>query len=128
MSKTMKAVNGTDVLFVNPSRPSQRAYAVSFAGQSYQVLKEDRRSIVNDLALSDSLIQDALSFADEVRVSERTVRGRPVADFDIVTGNEAIYLAVTCDGARLYGLFVLGGTSADNDPARTIRNSLTTLL
>lgn len=105
MSKTMKAVNGTDVvrrcrcsrrsvpltrsapqLFVNPARTSQKAYAVSFAGQSYAKLKEDRRGIVSDLALSDSSIQDALTFADDVVVGERVIDGKTYADFDIVTG------------------------------------------
>ena len=124
----MKATNGTDVLFVNPASSKQKAYAVSFAGQSYAVLKEDRRSIVNDLALSDSGIQDALTFADEVVVGERVVDGKIYADFDIVTGNEAIYLSVTCDGSRLYGLFVLGGSARADDPARVIRNSLQSLL
>jgi hypothetical protein len=128
VSKTMKAVNGTDVLFVDPARPAQRAYAVSFAGQSYAKLKEDRRGIVNDLALSDSSIQDALSFADDVVVGERIIDGKTYADFDIVTGSDAIYLCVTCDGSRLYGLFVLGGSSAAEDPAREIRASLRSLL
>jgi hypothetical protein len=128
VSKTMKATNGTDVRYADPNSKKNVVYAVSFAGQSYASLKEDRRSIVNDLALSDSGIQDALTFADDVVVGERVVDDVKIADFDIVTGNEAIYLAVTCDGSRLYGLFVLGGSPAPDDPARTIRNSLRALL
>lgn len=128
VSKTMKATNGTDVRYADPDNKRRSAYAVSFAGQSYAALKEDRRSIVNDLALSDSGIQDALTFADDVVVGERIVDGKVIADFDIITGNEAIYLAVTCDGSRLYGLFVLGGSASPDDPAREIRNSLRSLL
>lgn len=128
VSKTMKATNGTDVRYADPNNKKNVVYAVSFAGQSYASLKEDRRSIVNDLALSDSGIQDALTFADDVVVGERIVDDVKIADFDIITGNEAIYLAVTCDGSRLYGLFVLGGSASPDDPARTIRNSLRALL
>ncbi len=52
----------------------------------YPVLKEDRQSIINDLALSDSSLQDALSFAEDLRVAERTEDGQLYVDFDIVSG------------------------------------------
>ena len=59
-------------------------YVTSFNG--YPVLKEDRRSLINDLALSDSSLQDALSYADSVDVVERTEDEQLYVDFDIVSG------------------------------------------
>ena len=120
VSKTMKATNGTDAKFGDGK---SAVYAVSFVG--YPALKEDRRSIISDLALSDSAVQDALSFADEVLVSERTIDGQAYASFDIISGPEAYYVAVTCDGSRLYGLFAVGKTG--DERLLTARDSLRSL-
>ena len=128
VSKTMKAVNGTDCKFSPPGRKTQSVYAISFQGSSYERLKEDRAGIINDLALSDSLIQDALSFAEEVKVSETKLEGQDYVYFDIVTGNnEGILVAVTCDGSRLYALFCTGASTAADSPARLVRDSLRSL-
>jgi hypothetical protein len=50
------------------------------------VLKEDRRGLIDDLSLSDSSLQDALQYADEVVVTERTEAEQLYIDFDIVSG------------------------------------------
>ena len=94
----------------------------SFSG--YPKLKEDRRSIINDLSLSDSTLQDALSYADAVDVSERTEDEQLYVDFDIIGGGRTIYATVTSDGARLYALFVNGATAATDEAFKAMRNSL----
>jgi len=126
VSKTRKAVNGTDASFAGPKK-GQQIYSTSFLGPSYARLKEDRAGIISDLALSDSAIQDALSFADEVKVTDKVKGGQDYVDFDIVTGGEAVYVSVTCDGSRLYALFCIGGSSAPDDEFRLMRDSLVTL-
>jgi len=127
VSKTMKSTNGTDCIFTNPGKKGQSVYVVSFLGASYERLKEDRTSIINDLALSDSAIQDALSFADKVEVTNKTKNGQAYADFDIIGGGEAIYVSVTSDGSRLFALFVTGAGPGPDDQARIMRDSLVTL-
>jgi hypothetical protein len=97
----------------------------SFAG--YPKLKEDRRGIIDDLSLSDSTLQDALSYSDAVEVVERTEDGQLYVDFDIVSGGRTIYATVTSDGARLYALFCNGATSATEEAYKTMRNSLRTI-
>lgn len=127
VSKVMKSTNGTDCLFTNPAKKGQSAYVVSFLGSSYERLKDDRASIINDLALGDSAIQDALSFADRVDVINKTKDGQAYVDFDIVGGGDAIYVSVTSDGSRLFALFATGGRDEANDIGRVIRDSLVTL-
>ena len=124
VSKVMKSTNGTDCLFSNPAKKSQQAYVVSFLGSSYERLKEDRASIINDLALSDSIILDALNFADKVEVVNKTKGGQAYVDFDILGGGDDIYVSCTSDGARLFALFVTG---SDDTQGRLIRDSLVTL-
>ena len=97
----------------------------SFSG--YPQLKEDRRGIIDDLSLSDSTLQDALSYADNVEVVERMEDGQLYVDFDIVSGGRTIYATVTCDGARLYALFCNGATSATDELFKTMRSSLHTI-
>lgn len=97
----------------------------SFSG--YPKLKEDRRSIIDDLSLSDSTLQDALSYSDEVVVAERTEDEQLYVDFDIVSGGRTIYATVTSDGARLYALFCNGATAATDEAYKTMRNSLRTI-
>jgi hypothetical protein len=115
----------------------------------YPVLKEDRRSLINDLALSDSSLQDALSYADSVDVVERTEDEQLYVDFDINSGallrlhapltpvlscachsragGRTIYATVTSDGARLYALFCIGATAATEDLFKMMRASLRTI-
>jgi hypothetical protein len=131
-----------------------RVYVTSFNG--YPVLKEDRRSLINDLALSDSSLQDALSYADAVDVVERTEDEQLYVDFDInsgarrrlvasrrvampralsrwgvrcrsCAGGRTIYATVTSDGARLYALFCIGATAATEDLFKMMRASLRTI-
>ena len=102
--------------------PAARAYVTSFNGSP--VLKQDRRSLIDDLALSDSSLQDALSYADDVVVAERTTDEQLYVDFDIISGGRTIYATVTSDGARLYALFCIGATPATDEAFRTMRTSL----
>ena len=97
----------------------------SFNG--YPVLKADRKSLINDLALSDSSLQDALSYADDVVVAERTEDDQLYVDFDIVSGGRTIYSTVTSDGARLYALFCIGATDSTAEFFKQMRASLRTI-
>ena len=149
VSKVDKATNGTDARFVDPKNKegawatprcacrrcllrsrvalarAARAYVTSFSG--YPRLKEDRRGIIDDLSLSDSTLQDALSYADAVEVSERTEDEQLYVDYDIIGGGRTIYATVTSDGARLYALFCNGATAATDEAYKAMRNSLRTI-
>jgi len=125
VSKVEKATNGTDARFVDPRNREAKAYVTSFMG--YPVLKEDRRGIVDDLSLSDSALQDALSYADNVEVVERMEDEQLYVDYDIVSGGRTIYVTITSDGARLYALFCNGATAATDAMFKTMRSSLRTI-
>ena len=63
------------------------------------------QSLLDDLALSDYNLQDALIGADNIQVSEREVDGQTFIDFDLYGFFGAIFASVTVYGGRLYAVF-----------------------
>lgn len=125
VNKTEKSTNGTDSRWVNSKLSAERVYCVSLTG--YNKLKEDRQSLLNDLALSDYNLQDALIGADNIEVSEREVDGQTFIDFDLYGFFGAIFASVTVYGGRLYAVFSNVPDSVlekDKDQGKRLRNSL----
>lgn len=129
IGKVEKAYNGTDTKWLDPQGKSQ-AYVVTYSG--YTELKNDRRSMLDDLALSDASLQDALQSSDaSVSVSESSGGGpRRTVYFDVDAPTERSLAAVTVDEERLYALFVRSRPSTfsrDADTFRRIQSSFRVL-
>lgn len=131
VGKVEKAYSGVDTKFKDPKSKSL-AYVVTLAG--YTQLKSDRRSILDDLALSDSSLQDSLQSEDvEVSLSESTgsdASEQPYVYFDVGSPNERALVTVTTDGVRLFALFARTSPASFKRAPNTyyrIQNSLKTI-
>ena len=103
VNKVEKSTNGTDTRWSNPKLSSEKVYCVTLTG--HNKLKEDRQSLLSDLALSDYNLQDAIVGADSIEVTERDAYGQTYIDFDLYGYFGAIFACVTVYGGRLYALF-----------------------
>eukprot|EP00244_Chara_vulgaris_P005056 TRINITY_DN2024_c0_g1_i1.p1 TRINITY_DN2024_c0_g1~~TRINITY_DN2024_c0_g1_i1.p1 ORF type:complete len:313 (+),score=54.35 TRINITY_DN2024_c0_g1_i1:119-1057(+) len=104
VSKIEKGTNGTDSEFFNPKKRSEKVYLTYLGG----VLKlGPKDAILNNLALSDVSLQDALAEAEEIRSDERTdAQGQLYYDYEVSAAGEHSLITVTCKRNKLYSLFV----------------------
>lgn len=128
VNKVEKSTNGTDTRWSNPKLSSEKVYCVTLTG--YNKLKEDRQSLLSDLALSDYNLQDAIVGADSIEVTERDAYGQTYIDFDLYGYFGAIFACVTVYGGRLYALFSVVPDSVlekDKEQGQRLRNSFGTI-
>ena len=133
VGKIEKAYSGVDTKFKD-QRTKSSAYVITLAG--YTALKSDRRSILDDLSLSDSSLQDSLQSEDiDVSLSEVTAypdgkTAQPYVYFDLSSPSEHALATITSDGVRLFALFTRTNPSTfkrDPDTFYSIQNSLATI-
>ncbi|GBG77496.1 hypothetical protein CBR_g23941 [Chara braunii] len=104
VSKIEKGTNGTDSEFYNPKKRSEKVYLTYLGGVPKLGPKE---AILNNLALSDVSLQDALAEAEEISTGERTdAQGQVYYDYEFSTAGEHSLITVTCKRNKLYSLFV----------------------
>ncbi|WVZ92263.1 hypothetical protein U9M48_038343 [Paspalum notatum var. saurae] len=74
VSKVEKGTNGTDSEFFNPRKRTEKEYLTFLSGiRALAPLN----AVLNNLALSDVVLQDQIATADDVRSAERRRRRRP---------------------------------------------------
>lgn len=113
INKVEKGVNGIDnrqFPTENNANKKEKAYVITFPG--YLKLKDDRESIISDLAIGDIQLQDILQGQESFESSNRMVDDQLFYDYDITGFNQKCLASATVDGGRLYILFVL--TSVNN--------------
>ncbi|KMT17615.1 hypothetical protein BVRB_2g035660 [Beta vulgaris subsp. vulgaris] len=130
VSKVEKGTNGTDSEFYNPKKKTEKEYLTFLSG--YRQLDPIPKDVVlNNLALSDVLLQDQISNADSVSSQERRdEKGQLYYDYEIDAVASHSLISVTCANNKLYAHFVNAPTpewNRDQDMLRHIHQSFKTL-
>ncbi|XP_062196587.1 thylakoid lumenal 19 kDa protein, chloroplastic-like [Phragmites australis] len=104
VSKVEKGTNGTDSEFFNPRKRSEKEYLTFLAGiRALAPLN----AVLDNLALSDVVLQDQIASADDVRSAERTDGGGQVYyEYEIAGAGAHSLISVTCARNKLYAHFV----------------------
>ncbi|KAJ8899199.1 hypothetical protein K2173_012375 [Erythroxylum novogranatense] len=104
VSKVEKGTNGIDSEFYNPKKRSEREYVISLSGFE-QLASIDE--VLNNLALSDLVLQDWIDGADSV-VSEvkKDGSGQLYYVYEIDGLGKHSLIKVTCTRNKLYAHFV----------------------
>ncbi|KAK3021150.1 hypothetical protein RJ639_047091 [Escallonia herrerae] len=120
VSKVEKGTNGTDSEFYNPRKKTEKEYLTFLAGFRQLAPKD---VILNNLALSDVLLQDLIASADSVGSEERKdEKGQVyyVYEIDGVGGHSLI--SVTCARNKLYAHFVNAPTPEWKKDEETLKH------
>jgi len=105
ITKQEKGYQGVDARFSIPTKKSTNAFLVTFPG--YQTLKEDKSSLLDDLAIADGNLQDTLALAEEFTITERkNDEGQLFVEYDVIGEGNSILVNLTTYGGRLYVFFV----------------------
>ncbi|XP_042474968.1 thylakoid lumenal 19 kDa protein, chloroplastic [Macadamia integrifolia] len=120
VSKVVKGTNGTDSEFYNPKKKSEREYLTFLAGFR-QLAPMD--VILNNLALSDVELQDAISSANSIRSEERKDdKGQVYYVYEIDGVGSHRLISVTCAMNKLYAHFVNAPTPDWNRDQETLKH------
>lgn len=130
VSKVEKGTNGTDSEFYNPKKKTEREYLTFLAG--YRQLDPIPKDVVlNNLALSDVLLQDQISNAESLTSQERRdEKGQLYYDYEIDSPGGHSLISVTCAKNKLYAHFVNAPTpewNRDQEMLRHIHQSFQTV-
>ena len=126
INKIEKGVTGIDNR--QAAGKATKAYVITFPG--YLKLKDDRDSIISDLAIADIQLQDILAGQETFESRSRTQGDQLFYDYDISSYDTQMLATATVDGGRIYILVVLAPSNEyrrDEKKFQTIRNSLNTL-
>ncbi|GAQ80600.1 psbP-like [Klebsormidium nitens] len=120
ISKVEKGTNGTDSEWYNPANKKEKIYTTYLGGFRKLGPKEN---IINDLALSDVKIQDALGSADNFDQRERKDdAGQLYYDYEIDNpGSGHTLITVTVARNKLYAVFVMAPNAAWNKDEKMLR-------
>ena len=126
INKIEKGVTGID----NRQAASKgtKAYVITFPG--YLKLKDDRDSIISDLAIADIQLQDILAEQESFESRSRMRGDQLFYDYDIAGYDKQMLATATVDGGRIYILVVLAPMNEyrkDEKKFQSIRDSLNTL-
>eukprot|EP00245_Coleochaete_scutata_P006811 TRINITY_DN21597_c0_g1_i1.p1 TRINITY_DN21597_c0_g1~~TRINITY_DN21597_c0_g1_i1.p1 ORF type:complete len:301 (+),score=54.61 TRINITY_DN21597_c0_g1_i1:48-905(+) len=118
ISKVEKGTNGTDSEFYNPKKKTEKVY-VTFLSGFRRLAPQD--IILNNLALSDVSLQDAISSADRISQTTRETDGQVYYDYEIDSPLSHQLIAVTCAKNKLYAQFVSAPVSDWNRDSSTLQ-------
>ncbi|CAH9080774.1 unnamed protein product [Cuscuta epithymum] len=128
VSKVEKGTNGTDSEFYNPKKKSEKEYLTFLTGFR-QLAPAD--VVLNNLALSDVVLQDLIASSDGVRSEERKdEKGQVYYDYEIDGAGAHSLISVTCAKNKLYAHFVnapLPEWNRDEDTLRHLHQSFKTV-
>ncbi|KAK2997845.1 hypothetical protein RJ639_025086 [Escallonia herrerae] len=120
VSKVEKGTNGTDSEFYNPRKKTEKEYLTFLAGFRQLAPKD---VILNNLALSDVLLQDLIASADSVSAEERKdEKGQVYYVYEIDGVGAHSLISVTCARNKLYAHFVNAPTPEWKKDEETLRH------
>ncbi|CAO2162831.1 unnamed protein product [Urochloa humidicola] len=103
VSKVEKGTNGTDSEFFNPRKRTEKEYVAFLPG--IRALAPIS-AVLDNLALSDVVLQDQIATADAVRASERDGGGQVYYEYEVEGAGAHSLISVTCARNKLYAHFV----------------------
>ncbi|CAO2202447.1 unnamed protein product [Urochloa humidicola] len=106
VSKVEKGTNGTDSEFFNPRKRSEKEYVAFLPGiRALAPLN----AVLDNLALSDVVLQDQIATADAVKAAEREEGGgggQVYYEYEVEGAGAHSLISVTCARNKLYAHFV----------------------
>ncbi|KAL2939132.1 Thylakoid lumenal 19 kDa protein chloroplastic [Bienertia sinuspersici] len=130
VSKVEKGTNGTDSEFYNPKKKTEREY-LTFLSGFRQLDPIPKDVVLNNLALSDVLLQDQIANADNLTSNERKdENGQLYYEYEIEGAGAHSLIAVTCAKNKLYAHFVNAPNlewNRDQDMLRHLHQSFKTI-
>ncbi|CAO2207200.1 unnamed protein product [Urochloa humidicola] len=106
VSKVEKGTNGTDSEFFNPRKRSEKEYVAFLPGiRALAPLS----AVLDNLALSDVVLQDQIATAEDVRAAERRGEeggGQVYYEYEVAGAGAHSLISVTCARNKLYAHFV----------------------
>ncbi|BBN00856.1 hypothetical protein MPTK1_2g02710 [Marchantia polymorpha subsp. ruderalis] len=129
ISKIEKGTNGTDSEFLNPKHKEEKVYVTYLSGFRRLAPMDN---VLNNLALSDPVLQDILQLADgNITAKDRTdASGQLYYDYEIDSPVAHALISVTCAKNKLYAHFVKAGNSdwtRDQELLRHVHESFSTI-
>ncbi|KAL2644287.1 hypothetical protein R1flu_011874 [Riccia fluitans] len=129
ISKIEKGTNGTDSEFLNPKHKEEKVYVTYLAGFRRLAPMD---TVLNNLALSDPVLQDLIQLADgDIVAKDRTdATGQVYYDYEINGPGAHALISVTCAKNKLYAQFVKAGNSdwnRDQEALRHVHESFKTI-
>uniref|UniRef100_A0A5B7BSZ3 PsbP C-terminal domain-containing protein n=1 Tax=Davidia involucrata TaxID=16924 RepID=A0A5B7BSZ3_DAVIN len=128
VSKVEKGTNGTDSEFYNPRKKSEKEYLTFLAGFRQLAPKD---AVLNNLALSDVVLQDLIGSAENVSSEERKdEKGQVYYVYEVDGVGAHSLISVTCANNKLYAHFVNAPTpewNRDEEMLRHIHESFKTV-
>ncbi|CAL5005414.1 unnamed protein product [Urochloa decumbens] len=104
VSKVEKGTNGTDSEFFNPRKRTEKEYVAFLPGiRALAPLS----AVLDNLALSDVVLQDQIATAEGVRAEERQGgEGQVYYEYEVAGAGAHSLISVTCARNKLYAHFV----------------------
>ncbi|CAL5001326.1 unnamed protein product [Urochloa decumbens] len=107
VSKVEKGTNGTDSEFFNPRKRTEKEYVAYLPGiRALAPLS----AVLDNLALSDVVLQDQIATAEGVRAEERREggegEGQVYYEYEVAGAGAHSLISVTCARNKLYAHFV----------------------
>ncbi|CAL5013378.1 unnamed protein product [Urochloa decumbens] len=105
VSKVEKGTNGTDSEFFNPRKRTEKEYVAFLPGiRALAPLS----AVLDNLALSDVVLQDQIATAEGVRAEERREggEGQVYYEYEVAGAGAHSLISVTCARNKLYAHFV----------------------
>ncbi|XP_027342103.1 thylakoid lumenal 19 kDa protein, chloroplastic isoform X2 [Abrus precatorius] len=128
VSKVEKGTNGTDSEFYNPKKKQEKEYLTFLAGFRQLAPKD---VVLNNLALSDVVLQDLIASADSLISDEvKDDKGQVYYVYEIDGASAHSLISVTCAKNKLYAHFVNAPTpewNRDKDMLRHVHESFKTV-